>query len=64
MLLARPHFVKALRKSIRLVDTIALFALSPVWDKEFLVPPWPFSTAGAFDIVCRLDRNDTLDEVL
>ena len=40
-----------------------LFALSPVWEKEFLVPSMAFNTADAFDIVCRLDRNDTLDEV-
>ena len=40
-----------------------LFALSPIWEKEFLVPSMAFSTANAFDIVCRLDRNDTLDEV-
>ena len=40
-----------------------LFALSPIWEKEFFVPSMAFSTADAFDIVCRLDRNDTLDEV-
>ena len=40
-----------------------LFALSPIWEKEFLVPSMAFSTANAFDIVCRLDRDDTLDEV-
>ena len=40
-----------------------LFALSPIWEKEFLVPSMSLSTADAFDIVCRLDRNDTLDEV-
>ena len=40
-----------------------LFALSPIWEKEFLVPSMSLSTADAFDVVCRLDRNDTLDEV-
>ena len=30
---------------------------------SFLFPPWLFNTADAFDIVCRLDRTDTLDEV-
>ena len=41
----------------------SLFALSPVLEKEFRVPSMAFSTADAFDIVCRLDRNGTLDEV-
>ena len=40
-----------------------LFALSPAWEHEFLIPSMAFNTADAFDIVCRLDRNDTLDEV-
>ena len=40
-----------------------LFALSPIWEKEFLVPSMAFNTASAFDIVCRLDRDDTLGEV-
>ena len=39
-----------------------IFALSPVWEKEFLVPSMVLSTADAFDIVCRLDRNGTLHE--
>ena len=39
------------------------FALSPIWEKEFLVPSMALSTADAFDVVCRLDRNDTLVEV-
>ena len=39
---------EALRRSIRLVDTIALlFARSPIWDKEFLVPSMANSTADA-----------------
>ena len=40
-----------------------LFALSPAWEHEFLIPSMAFDTAEAFDIVCRLDRDDTLDEV-
>ena len=49
---------------MRHAGTIALlFALSPAWEHEFLVPSMAISTANAFDIVCRLDRDDTLDEV-
>ena len=40
-----------------------LFALSPAWEQEFLVPSMAFNTANAHDIVCRLDRDETLDEV-
>ena len=40
-----------------------IVALSPVWEKEFLVPSMACSTTDAFDIVSRLDRNGTLDEV-
>ena len=41
-----------------------IFALSlPSGEKEFLAPSMACSTADAFDIVCRLDRNGTLDEV-
>ena len=39
-----------------------IFALSPVWEKEFPVPSKAKSTADAFDIIRRLDRNGTLDE--
>ena len=39
-----------------------IFALSPVWEKEFLAPSMACSTANAFDIVCRLDRDGKLDE--
>ena len=61
---ARPRLAKALRKSKRLVGTIALiFALSPVWEKESLVPSMAFSSADAFDTVSRLDLNGTLDDV-
>ena len=35
----------------------------PSRKKNFLFPLWPLSTADVFDIFCRLDRNDTLDEV-
>ena len=46
------------------MGTIALiFALSPVWEKESLVPSMAFSSADAFDIVSRLDLNGTLDDV-
>ena len=44
-------------------NCIPLFALSPSWEHEFLIPSMAFNTADAFDIVCRLDRDDTLDEV-
>ena len=40
-----------------------LFALSPAWEHDFLFASMTFHTANAFDIVCRLDRDDTLDEV-
>ena len=40
-----------------------LFALSPAWEQEFLSPSMTFYTAHAFDIICRLDRNDTLHDV-
>ena len=38
-----------------------IFAL-PIGRKNSLFAPWPFCTADAFDIVCRSDRNSTLDE--
>ena len=40
-----------------------LLAHSPAWEQEFLFPSMTFHTVNAFDIVCQLDRNDTLDEV-
>ena len=40
-----------------------LFALSPAWEHEFLLFSMAFNTASAFDIVCQLDRNYTLQEV-
>ena len=43
-------------------NSAPIFALSPVWEKEFLAPSMAYSTANAFDIVCRLDRDGKLDE--
>ena len=40
-----------------------LFALSPAWEHEFLFPSMTFHTANAFDIICRLDRDNALEEV-
>ena len=41
-----------------------LFALSPAWEQEFLFPPWPSTLrVHLILIVCRVDRDDTLDEV-
>ena len=40
-----------------------LFALSPAWEHEFLLASMTFTTGDAFDIVCRLDHDDTLYEV-
>ena len=40
-----------------------LFALSPAWEWSFCFPSMTFHTANACDIVCRLDRDDILDEV-
>ena len=47
----------------RVHNCTLLFALSPAWEQEFLLPSMTFHTANAFDIVCRLDRDDSLDEV-
>ena len=43
-------------------NSAPIFALSPVWEKEFLAPSMACSTANVFDIVCRLDRHGKLDE--
>ena len=43
-------------------NSAPIFALSSVWEKEFLAPSMACSTASAFDIVCRLDRGGKLDE--
>ena len=59
------HLLSAdvLNKSTRHAGTIALlFALSPAWEHEFLFPSMTLHTANTFDVVCQLDRNDTLDE--
>ena len=62
---AHPLSAEVLKKSMRHAGTIALtlFTLSPAWEQEFLFPSMTFHTAIAFDITCRLDRDDTLDEV-
>ena len=59
LLHARPRLAKALTKSrtARGHNSPPIFALSPVWEKEFLAPSMACSTANAFDIVCRLDRR-------
>ena len=49
-------------QTARVHNCTPIFALSPVWEKEFLVPSVDFSTADAFDIVCRLDRDGKLNE--
>ena len=39
---AGPRLAEVLKRSVRLVDTIALlFSLSPIWEKNFLLTPWP-----------------------
>ena len=43
--------------------TTPLFAVSPAWEQEFHFPSMTFHMAHAFDIICQLDRDDTLDEV-
>ena len=50
---------------MRHAGTIALplFAQSPAWEHEFLVPSMAFNAASAFDIFIGWDRNDTLDDV-
>ena len=57
------------RKGLQKVSTARghnctpLFALSPAWEHEFLLLSMAFNTANAFGIVCRFDRDDTLDDV-
>ena len=62
---ARPRLAEVLKKisAARGHNCTPIFVLSPVWEKEFLVPSMACSTANAFDIVSRLDRNGTLVEV-
>ena len=61
---------KTLRQGLEKIQTARghnsapIFALSPVWEKEFLAPSMACSTANAFDIVCRLDGDGKLDEAL
>ena len=40
-----------------------LCALSPIWEKEFLVPSMALALRMHLILFGRLDRNDTLDEV-
>ena len=49
-------------QAARPFDSASILALCPNWAKEFLGPSMARSTAEAFNIVCRLDRNDKLDE--
>ena len=60
---AHSHFAEVLKKSVAGHNCTPLFALSPAWVREFLFPSMARSTADAFDIVSRLGRNDTLDDV-
>ena len=60
------HSPQRSRKSqLKHVGTTALLFLLflPLVEQEFLFPSVTFHTAHAFDIICRLDRNDTLDDV-
>ena len=45
-----------------MIIVFACFALSPVWEKEFLAPSMACNNANAFDIVCRLDGDGKHDE--
>ena len=56
---------RGLQKSMRHGGTIALLSLqlSPAWEHDFLFHSMTFHTANAIDIVCRLGRDDILDEV-
>ena len=45
---ARPRLAKVLRRSTRLVGTIALLFWPSVLEKKFLVPSMAFGTADAF----------------
>ena len=63
LLHARPRLAKALRKSTRLVDTIALLFSLSIGRKNFLFPPWLIAPQMLLILFCHLDRNDTLDEV-
>ena len=59
------HSAKYLRRSRQLVRLILLFFLRPVpnREKEFLALSMSRSSAAAFNIICRLDRNRELEEV-
>ena len=61
----RARSTKNLRRSRppeRLIFALVL-ALCSNWEKEILAPSMALSTAEAFNIVCRLDRNGKLNEV-
>ena len=61
---ARPHFAEVLQESVRHAGTIAPVSLLylPLGNMSFF-SSMPFNTANAFDIISRLDLNDTLDDV-
>ena len=50
-------------QAARAFDFAPILALCPNWEKGFLAPSMARSTAEAFNIACRLDRNGKLDEV-
>ena len=52
-----------LRQGLEKIQTAREHNSAPLWEKEFLAPSMACSTADAFDIVCRLDRDGKLDEV-
>ena len=43
-------------------NSALIFALYLVWETGFFAPSMACSTANAFDIVCRLDRDGKFDE--
>ena len=49
-------------QAAREIDFALVLALSSVWEKEFLAPSMARSTAGAFNMVCCLDRSGKLDD--
>ena len=61
---AQARSEKALRRSRQLESISPVFAVSSIWEKDFLAPSMSRSTAEAFNTVCCLDRNGKLDDVL
>ena len=49
-------------KEVKMFDSVNDLSLRHL-EKEFLIPSMTFGIANAFDIFCRLDCDDTLDEV-